>query len=343
MVLDYSKWVKMDALELSDDSDIETHPNVDKKSFIRAKQNQIHQERLQRKHRIETLKYERSINDGLLARIDKLLSLLKSHQANSEDADEHVFEALADLTSDSTEDTPPRPSEEVYKHVKEQPTYSKMMAALVDQVKTEVDKSKGTDRHQAYVKEIGQHRSRVQELQGKLLEELAKLEKEASKHITSEDIRTGFDSSHVRKDTQAPSKQGATSSGKSSSVELLNPGAAKNDSLDDADAGQSSGADADIEDGSLEQPYDESDPKPSRAGYQFAKIKFGDYAALQRFILEHPKLMNPNETDGLLAEAFNALSDGKDEYGRQCVHQALLLQYCRQLPNHDAVRMFFKR
>jgi hypothetical protein len=48
------------------------HPNVDKRSFIRAKQNQIHQERLQRKHQIETFKYERIINDGLLKRISAM-------------------------------------------------------------------------------------------------------------------------------------------------------------------------------------------------------------------------------------------------------------------------------
>lgn len=74
MVLDYSKW---DALELSDDSDIEVHPNVDKRSFIRAKQNQIHQQRQQRRHEIATLGYERIINDGLLKRIDGLLTALK--------------------------------------------------------------------------------------------------------------------------------------------------------------------------------------------------------------------------------------------------------------------------
>ena len=37
--LNYAKW---DNLELSDDSDIEVHPNVDKKSFIRWKQRDIH-------------------------------------------------------------------------------------------------------------------------------------------------------------------------------------------------------------------------------------------------------------------------------------------------------------
>ena len=66
MVVNYSKW---DALELSDDSDVEVHPNVDKRSFIRAKQNQIHMEREKRRHEIKTLKYERIVNDGLLERI----------------------------------------------------------------------------------------------------------------------------------------------------------------------------------------------------------------------------------------------------------------------------------
>ena len=49
MPVDYSKW---DALELSDDSDFEPHPNVDKRSFIRAKQHQIHEQRAVRKHQV---------------------------------------------------------------------------------------------------------------------------------------------------------------------------------------------------------------------------------------------------------------------------------------------------
>lgn len=38
--VDYSKW---DNIELSDDEDIECHPNIDKKSFVRMRQRQIHQ------------------------------------------------------------------------------------------------------------------------------------------------------------------------------------------------------------------------------------------------------------------------------------------------------------
>ncbi|KAK1042473.1 hsp90 co-chaperone Cdc37, partial [Friedmanniomyces endolithicus] len=161
MPVDYSKW---DALELSDDSDIEVHPNVDKRSFIRAKQNQIHQQRFERKHRITTLKYEKVVIDGLLARIDALLKALEAHKQDVEgkkeagEVDEVVFDCLVDVQGDGSlgEDQPPGAPEGV--HSKEQqPSYSKMMGALVDQVKTEVDKSKaeGVARYEGYTKEIG--------------------------------------------------------------------------------------------------------------------------------------------------------------------------------------------
>lgn len=111
MPVDYSKW---DALELSDDSDIEVHPNVDKRSFIRAKQNQIHQQRHDRKVEIETLKYERIINDGLLERINALLDALKKHQeeAVKQNPDELVFQALIESAGDPARDDPQKPPRE---------------------------------------------------------------------------------------------------------------------------------------------------------------------------------------------------------------------------------------
>jgi cell division cycle protein 37 len=52
--------------------------------------------------------------------------------------------------------------------------------------------------------------------------------------------------------------------------------------------------------------------------------------------------LSERDTDGLLVEAFNKQMDGNDKYARQCVHQALLIQYCRQL-GKDGVALFFKR
>jgi cell division cycle protein 37 len=75
-----------DNLELSDDSDIEVHPNVDKRSFIRAKQNQIHAERLHRKQRFESLKHELVINDTLAQRVSTFAILPKLANRRSSDS-----------------------------------------------------------------------------------------------------------------------------------------------------------------------------------------------------------------------------------------------------------------
>ncbi|KAF2485116.1 hypothetical protein BDY17DRAFT_246883 [Neohortaea acidophila] len=347
MPVDYSKW---DALELSDDSDIEVHPNVDKRSFIRAKQNQIHQQRQERKHRITTLKYEQVVNDGLLARIDALLKSLDEHQKDVEgkqeagDIDEVVFDALTDVNSDGSlgSDHPPMPPEGVHTQ-EERPSYSKMMGALIDQVKTEVDKdisAAGPTRYAAYVKEVGGHKTKVQGLQRDLKVELAKLEKEEGSKITSESIQTGFNSSHVAKAVPVT----ASSTAKKSQPELLNP--SRPGQMQGA---ETTGSEADIEDAALDPaPGEDFDPdmEASPLAKKFGKIKFGDYRASLDFLGSNPQVLAEKETDGLLVEAFNAQSSAKnrkdEEYARQCVHQALLLQYCRQL-GRDGVGLFFKR
>lgn len=329
-----------DALELSDDSDIEVHPNVDKKSFIRAKQSQIHQTRLERKHRIETLKYERVINDGLLVRIDGLLTALKRHEDEAKTrpnaVEELVFQSLMEGTASAGNDVPPAPPPGVHAQVEDQPRYSKMMAALIDQVKKAVDEQKATDRYQAFIAEVGTHKAKVDGLQSELLAKLAELEKEEKGKITSEDIHYGFDSSSVTKSNPSEAK--------SSGPELLNPSRPTPKSFN---SGQSAGSDADIEDEGISAQQqvlgiDDDDMTTSTLAKRFASIKSGDYKSSLQFISSNPSIVNEKETDGLLLEAFNAQSEGKDEFARQCVHQALLIQYCRQL-GKDGVGLFFKR
>ncbi|KAK4625935.1 Hsp90 co-chaperone Cdc37 [Fulvia fulva] len=344
MPVDYSKW---DALELSDDSDIEVHPNVDKKSFIRAKQTQIHQERINRKHRVTTLKYERVVNEGLLSRIDALLKALDNHKAGIEgkkeasDIDEVVFDSLSDVVGDSSLGADQPPGAPPVVHPKEQqPSYSKMMGALVDQVKEEIEKKKleGSARYSAYITEVSKHDEKVKSLQKDLNTELAKLEKEDSGKITSESIHEGFNSSHVSKAASQPTAA-VTKTGKKQEtfVEQIGGGGPR-----------SAGSEADIEDSSLISApgEDEDDFEASPTAKQFGKIKFGDYKTSLQFIGQHPEILIERETDGLLAEAFTAQSTAKNQkdsdYARQCVHQALLLQYCRQL-GKDGVGLFFQR
>ncbi|KAK2783304.1 hsp90 co-chaperone Cdc37 [Onygenales sp. PD_12] len=335
MVLDYSKW---DALELSDDSDIEVHPNVDKRSFIRAKQSQIHQQRQQRRHEIETLKYERIINDGLLKRIDSLLVSLKKHESSSRDPEELVFQALIESAGDPHEDNPPAPPEGIYKHEQGHPKYSQMMGTLVDQVKKELDDSKPENTFQGYVKGVQGHKDKVMDLQQQLLVKLAQLEKEEASKITSESIHTGFDSSFVSKSKESEKKSKPKAD---TAVELLNPsslGGSKNDI-----EAVSSGAEADIEEnGDEADDEDEESIKATPLAKQFASIRIGDYRSCMQFISEHPDVVTERKTDELLMEAFDAQLSGKEDYARQCVHQGLLLQYCRSL-GRDGVALFFKR
>ncbi|KAJ6275678.1 cleavage and polyadenylation specificity factor subunit 2 [Bipolaris maydis] len=352
--------LQQDALELSDDSDIEVHPNVDKKSFIRAKQAQIHQEREQRRHQIKTLKYERIINDGLTERVDRLLTALKSHKDKQTEGsgasdDQLVFQAMMESMmdmkagKDGGADRPPTPPEGVHEHIKDKPTYPQMMASLVDAVKKDIDEQKSEEpRYDLFIKGLEKEKERIQDLQSQLLAKLAELEKEEKRHITSDDLHEGFNYSNVKKAEEDKKKastaaSSSTGSKKETTVELLN--APKRPDATRSDTGQSSGADADIEEGTIAGATgdNEDDITASPLAQSFAKIKAGDWYACLQFLMQHPEILSEKETDGLLVEAFNAELDGKPKHARQCVHQGLLLQYCRQLGGRQGVELFFKR
>ncbi|KAK0621435.1 Cdc37 N terminal kinase binding-domain-containing protein [Bombardia bombarda] len=329
MPVDYSKW---DALELSDDSDIEVHPNVDKRSFIRAKQSQIHAERQQRKNQIETLKYERIINDALIKRISSLLNSLKSLAAEAETRNpgEVAFQALmaSAASLDPKDDQPPPRPAGVHDSEEQLPTYTKMMATLLDQVNKALDEKKvgQNKRYGAVVDEIGEHLQKVTDLQSELHKKLDELEKEEGRKITSESIHTGFDTSFVNKSKQ-PEGSGAKKD--SNKAELLNPNFSTTPSALPAESKD-------------EESDDEEDINASPLARQFAQIKSNDYRQSLAFLSDHPEILTEKETDGLLLLAFEAQIDGHDDYARNCVHQALLLQYCRAL-GRDGVAMFFKR
>lgn len=345
MPVDYSKWVSInprhpspslpltfpplqDALELSDDSDVEVHPNVDKRSFIRAKQNQIHQERQQRKFRIDGLKYEITLHETLLKRISNLVAALKSRaeEAATRSPAEVAFQAVMESAGDPKDDKLPPLPEGIQPNPDQPKSYSQMMAGLLDQVNKALDEKKPDDRYTAMLVEVEQHQAQVKTLIKESGEELAQLQKEEGKKITSDSIHTGFDSSHVNKSKSA--------GGDSTQVELLNPSfnTSGPSSGDKDKAGSGAGAAAD----------DDEEIEASPRAREFAAIKTSDYAASLRFLGEHPEILTEKETDGLLVLAFDAALEKKDDLARQCVHQALLLQYCRAL-GKDGVALFFKR
>lgn len=334
---------------------------MDKKSFIRAKQAQIHQDRAQRKHEIETLKYERIINDGLLTRIDALVNALRVHVSGtlSQSPDEVVFQSLIESAGDPAADKPPKPPAGIHANVGDQPTYSKMMAALVDQVKDAVGKTKPGNVIEAYVNEVGQHKAKVLDLQQKLLVKLAELEKKDGSKITSESIHTGFDRSQVSchsrscivtlthraqvsKATADYATSTTTPSAPDTTVELLNNPSSRL-SPTDSSAALDSGAEADVEDlANTPSAPGSRHIQPSHLGVAFGALPPHDHRASLSFISQHPAVLAARETDGLLIQAFDDESAGRHDAARRAVHQALLLQYCRSL-GRDGVALFFKR
>lgn len=342
MVLDYSKW---DALELSDDSDIEVHPNVDKRSFIRAKQNQIHMEREQRRHEIKTLKYEKIINEGLLSRINSLLQRLKDEQPKGANADEVVFKVILSAAADS-EDAPPVPPEGVHTEIKEHQKYSQMLSSLADQVKKEMAEKKVEDTYAGCIAGVEEHKGKVEDLQKQLLTRLAELEKIENSKITSDSIHTGFDTSFITKADAEKKKKDAEKNKKKNKapeekVELLNPGAGAGASASTKKAEKADSSSDDDADDEDEGTGD--DLKVTPLAREFAKIKIGDYRATRDFIMNHrTKLLKERKTDELLMEAFDAVMSGDENYARQCVHHGLLLQYCRSL-GPDGIPLFFTR
>lgn len=76
---------------------------------------------------------------------------------------------------------------------------------------------------------------------------------------------------------------------------------------------------------------------------EFTKIPPGDFEQSYKFIQSHPRdVMRPGTYDQLVIAGFRASVKGEDTYARQCVHQALIVQYCEKL-GRDGVGLFFKR
>ncbi|KAF9429020.1 hsp90 co-chaperone Cdc37, partial [Entomortierella beljakovae] len=247
-VINYSKW---DNLEISDDSDIECHPNVDKRSMIRWKQEKIHQERDARRTKIVALKHEAETLKKQMERIEK------SQQAELEK---------------KYQDT---------------------------------------------------------------LQQLEKLEAVENKTLTSDKLVTGFDKTAVSKSAPAPAKASKPSkkvTEKTKVIETLNPGSAGGVP---AKAGSSKGAaqasDSEDSDDELEV---------TEVALEFSRIKGFD--ASLTFISKHPYLGTQVYSDEIMAQAFKAQMEGDEAYANNCVHQALVLQYCAQL-GKDGVGLFFHR
>jgi len=255
MPLNYSKW---DNLELSDDSDIETHPNVDKASMVRWKQRDIHEKREQRKLLIAKLKSELELNGVLRPRIESVI-------AGVEDKGVGHYRAVQRRIKEQPSDEKPNTG------APNQPTYDMMLGQLLSDVWREaawlvdgeakvvnggvflkgepvtektgepawandatVPDGKQEVMAQALAERLKYHVELLLKRDEEVKKEIAKEEAEQAKKITSESMHDGFSSTQINKPAPSPLDKPKPKPGQSAQqqkketvqeIEVLNPGA----------------------------------------------------------------------------------------------------------------------
>ncbi|GAA5994037.1 hypothetical protein JCM11641_001754 [Rhodosporidiobolus odoratus] len=215
MPLNYNKW---DNLQLSDDSDIEVHPNVDKKSMIRWKQRDIHEKRHQAKQKLSSFPLETALNTSLLSRIDTILSNLRN------EGQSYLAREILRLKGGLGYVYEEKRFEEVEKEG-EGPSEDHIMVSLLMQVvagvgkkEQEAGKPPGGDKSEALVKELEWHRQRLVDRQEEIKKETKEIERDQAKYITSEDLKMGWDSKTIVSSTPTAQPQSAPPTSSSASA-----------------------------------------------------------------------------------------------------------------------------
>ncbi|KAF8158072.1 hsp90-like protein [Crassisporium funariophilum] len=330
MPLNYSKW---DQLELSDDSDIEVHPNVDKKSYIRVKQRDIHEERDVRKEKIKHLHAQIDCNQVLLPRIKEIYATL-TDPSSSLPAPVFFSSLIHRLQTKPSRECP-----QGNDPTKLEQTYDGMLLSLLKMVaeksndKVKESDISETEKEAWFTKELSAEMLIHVKQLGATIEqhkkELEVEEAEQKKHITSDDLHEGFENKYVPPKPAPPPVPHAKKEKKKETVpevEVLNP------------ASTTSSTSA----LTSEEENEQSLPQLTPSLEAFSTIPVGSYDKSFEFIQQHRDVYVAGASNALLVAAFTSQSEGKSKYAKQCIHQSLLLKYCEEL-GPDGVGMFFKK
>lgn len=347
MAIDYSKW---DKIELSDDSDIEVHPNVDKNSFIKWKQRDIQEKRMQRNISIKSILVQLTMYVKLNKRVDYLLDYFKDHKGDLLDNDKvntvvnkefdlkekfdyetlkkekksELRKGLQDLTFDKEE-------------IENTPTYNEMIEDLFIQIKQ--DHPETNSNPDILIKYLQEHRKKIDDVLSSQTIRLDELLNEKAQLISSEDYHTGFDRSFMNKDEEEEEEKQKEKPKSEPKSQQKEP--AKVTSTEVINTPSTPATDQEL--------LDDLNLLPSTE--KFGKIPYSDLRASADFLLKHTSIVNENQKDALIMTAFDSQLEGDSVSAKQTIHQSLLLQYTAQLagphPNKDqiikAVKLFFSK
>lgn len=327
MPIDYSKW---DKLELSDDSDIEVHPNVDKKSFIKWKQQSIHEARAKRNHDIANLETQISMYSHLNKRVDKLLSSVDDQSLAEKDNITKFLNANFDKT-----EKPQGPNVDP-----EIPPFNEMVEDLFEQLEGDAKKQGLNPRDGSVIRSfVLGHRSRIDKVTVEAKQKLQELYKEKELHISSDDIKTGFDSGFMnRKANEEEEKKAAD----------LQKVATANGSKTTSDVPLPAPQLQFIE-------YGDDVMKLAPDTEEFGSLSVGDFKASEHFLLKHMQIISEQQKDALMMKAFEYQMQDEPKHAYQVIHQSELMGYVREIYNTkkipflhvgqmtEVIQLFFKR
>ncbi|PVV01922.1 hypothetical protein BB560_003641 [Smittium megazygosporum] len=335
MPIDYSKW---DNLEISDDSDVEIHPNIEKGTFIRLRQQKIRQDRERRAHTVRALESELEMNKKLAARLSEMISEIKEESKEQFAARMLDWSAKAEKQEAILNDVRKAlEANEEYRQLE----FDELVDTLVYRVQQELAKSEVITKQNANpdiikLKVIDLLHGHIEKLKNRDPEARAEIEnikKEQRMHISADEVaKEGYNKTFINKQPKA-----STSSSKNNvqSVELLNPGYEKNIKPE---------AEVPENTESLEGNNDEDSDEESLT-VDPDSMEFGMIDSLDKskdYILEHRHIIGQNKSDQLLVQAFRYQMRGESELAKQFVRQSLILTYIHQM-GPSGINIFFSK
>lgn len=296
MPIDYSKW---DKLELSDDSDIEVHPNVDKNSFIKWKQQDIHQKREERNMEIKTLEQQLTMYTHLNKRVDYILKLKDGSLLIDLDKLEVTlnsnFDKLEKCEGDRID--------------KDIPPYNEMVLDLFEQFINELKKDNDSSvTPERMLLKIIEHRAKIEQVSKEANEKLAKLYKEKELHISSDDIHDAWNSSFVNKQPV----NNTTAVTKTSNDKPVNP------------------SDLGIKE-FISYPGEENVLQLHPLTTEFGNIPEEDLKKSEDFLLNHCEIISAQQTDALMMSSFNHELESNTHLTHRAIFQSEILSSISQI------------
>ncbi|OMJ07983.1 Hsp90 co-chaperone Cdc37 [Smittium culicis] len=325
MPIDYSKW---NNLELSDDSDVEVHPNIERGTFIRLRQQKIRQDRDSRKQQLVALEAEIPMNKKLITRINELRA-----QIDKDTTLEFGKRLLEWSQKTKEQENFINDFQQAIKDGREfrQLTLDEMLDGLIYRVQQEIvelkrDNKQSSDIKADVLKIIDKHVTNLKNREPEALKKIEEIKKEMRLHLSVDDVsKEGFSKSIITKDVDGKKIQKT----KTKTIEVLNPGVTMKDISKE-----------NIKESEQELKEDEilvNDDDVDSLDMDPDSKEFGKIQSLEKtreYIINNVSIMSRKKSDQIMAHAFELQMEGKEELAKLHVRQSLVINYVMQMgPN----------